>query len=353
MATTAGRFVSKTSTLQILTFFMLETTADDATFRIHATNLERGIILKNKAVVSAAGSICVEAQKFQDFISRFMGDTVAMTLKGDILEMTCGKSVVHLKGLDAADFPPIAVRDPNAKEEILSVDELQDVAARVAFAASSDPKVIDVRPLLGCVFFRGKAAEATDSFIVATAKFDGMDDALVPAASIIEAGKVFKSAKVLKGISTPGRITFVSDSALMSCTLIAGTFPDISAIYPKKISVTAKINKAEVLNAISQIMVVASDERVSKKIQFTFDDVFGTLNLFTHDEISGDVKIDIEAEIKGKAIMVCLNGDYIRQAIERSIPEDVEIKMNGPELPVEISDGPDWRVVMMPMRGGF
>ena len=138
-----SRAVSTRSTLPVLSNVLIAT--DEGRLRLSATNLELGITCWIGAKVHEEGSTTVPARTITELVSTLTDKQVDMTLsvRTQTLNVVCGASNTDLKCIDAQEFPPMPVPDPEQGLE-LNVADLREMIQQVAFAASSD----EARPIL-------------------------------------------------------------------------------------------------------------------------------------------------------------------------------------------------------------
>lgn len=187
---------------------------------------------------------------------------------------------------------------------------LLKAASRVWFSASTE----EARPVLQAVQFNGRVA-ATDGFRIAVlpVSFEGVH-ALIPAAILRLAWKLFRGGDVLVKVS--GIRFSISDGiTTLHTNLIEGKFPDVDVIIPKKAKLVIELDAVELQRAM-QVMLAC---------QKANDDV-----PICHFEIiqdnHGDIQIAGTTKRGGEyAISVNLRGSLITQDPEFKFPFNIAV----------------------------
>jgi len=132
-----SRAVAARSTLPVLGNILLAT--ENGRLRLSATNLELGITCWVGAKIEEEGSTTVPAKTFVDLVNTLPPDHVNMdlTVRTQTLNLVCGRTQAHLKGIDAQEFPLIPAADLENSLE-LNVEDFKEMINQVAFAAATD-----------------------------------------------------------------------------------------------------------------------------------------------------------------------------------------------------------------------
>ncbi|HOW92406.1 MAG TPA: DNA polymerase III subunit beta, partial [Anaerolineaceae bacterium] len=262
-----SRAVSPRSTLPVLANVLLAT--DEGRLRLSATNLELGITCWIPAHIDEEGSITLPARTFVDLVGTFPPDNVVMSLdeRTQTINLVCNASVHDIKGIDAQDFPPMPVVDPEEGIE-LNLADFKDMIQQVAFAASTD----EARPVLQGVKMdvvdNVITLAATDGFRISVRK-EALSSPvsqdisiIIPARAMNELARIFSDVdKAVRMIVPSGRgqvIFRLKDAELVS-QLIDGNFPDYKAIIPKSAKTKTIISTPAFLKACKQAEVIARE----------------------------------------------------------------------------------------------
>ena len=161
-----SRAVAARSTLPVLGNILLAT--DNGRLRLSATNLELSITCWIGAKIEEDGSTTVPAKTLVDLVNTLPQDKVELSLvvRTQTVNLSCGRIHANLKGIDAQEFPIVALADLDAAIQ-LNVEDLQEMIDHVIFAVATD----DARPLLTGVLVKIDGGEvilaASDGFRLA------------------------------------------------------------------------------------------------------------------------------------------------------------------------------------------
>ena len=268
-----SRAVSPRSTLPVLSNVLLAT--DEGRLRLSATNLELGITCWIPAKIEEEGSITIPARTIVDLVGTFPPDNVVLALDEhtQTLNLVCNASVHDIKGIDAQDFPPMPVYDPEEGVE-LNLADFKDMIQQVAFAASAD----EARPVLQGVKMEVVDNQitlaATDGFRISVRKENLSSPVpqeisiIIPARAMNELARIFSDVdKSVHMIVPPSRgqvIFHLKDAELVS-QLIDGNFPDYRAIIPKSAQLEKLNIDLEGKKEVEEDVVAYTDE--SEKVE--------------------------------------------------------------------------------------
>src|SRR4029079_3981055 len=113
--------------------------------KLSATNLELGITCWIGDKIEEEGSTTVPAKTLVDLVNTLPQDKVELdlTLRTQTLNLACGRTQAHIKGIDAQEFPLVPSADLDHAPE-LNVEDFKDMINQVVFAAATD----EARPIL-------------------------------------------------------------------------------------------------------------------------------------------------------------------------------------------------------------
>ena len=132
-----SRAVAARSTLPVLGNILMAT--DNGRLKLSATNLELGITCWIGAKIEEEGATTVPAKTLVDLVNTLPQDKVELdlTLRTQTLNLSCGRTQAHIKGIDAQEFPLIPPADLDHALE-LNVEDFKEMINQVAFAAATD-----------------------------------------------------------------------------------------------------------------------------------------------------------------------------------------------------------------------
>jgi len=122
---TVSRAVSSRASLPVLANVLLRT--ENAGLKLTATNLEIGISSWVPGKVEAEGEITVPAKLITDLVSSLPNQRIDLVLsaKDRTLKLTCAGNRSSIKGIEADEFPVVAVTGENPTTAV-AAGELRD-----------------------------------------------------------------------------------------------------------------------------------------------------------------------------------------------------------------------------------
>jgi len=358
-----SRAVSPRSTLPVLANVLLAT--DEGRLRLSATNLELGITCWIPAHIDEEGSVTLPARTFVDLVGTFPPDNVVMSLdeRTQTINLVCNASIHDIKGIDAQDFPPMPVVDPEEGIE-LNLADFKDMIQQVAFAASTD----EARPVLQGVKMdvadNGITLAATDGFRISVRKESLSSPVaqdisiIIPARAMNELARIFSDVdKAVRMIVPSGRgqvIFRLKDAELVS-QLIDGNFPDYKAIIPKSAKTKTIISTPAFLKACKQAEVIAREgNNIIRLDILPGEDGPGKVEINSQTEETGKSDISVEANIEGSGLLIAFNVRFLREVLDVIHSPNVALETNANNSPgvIRPMGDEDFVHVIMPMHLG-
>ena len=358
-----SRAVSPRSTLPVLANVLLAT--DEGRLRLSATNLELGITCWIPAHIDEEGSVTLPARTFVDLVGTFPPDNVVMSLdeRTQTINLVCNASIHDIKGIDAHDFPPMPVVDPEEGIE-LNLADFKDMIQQVAFAASTD----EARPVLQGVKMdvvdNVITLAATDGFRISVRK-EALSSPvsqdisiIIPARAMNELARIFSDVdKAVRMIVPSGRgqvIFRLKDAELVS-QLIDGNFPDYKAIIPKSAKTKTIISTPAFLKACKQAEVIAREgNNIIRLDILPGEDGPGKVEINSQTEETGKSDISVEANIEGSGLLIAFNVRFLREVLDVIHSPNVALETNANNSPgvIRPMGDEDFVHVIMPMHLG-
>ncbi|MEL7589993.1 MAG: DNA polymerase III subunit beta [Anaerolineaceae bacterium] len=358
-----SRAVSPRSTLPVLANVLLAT--DEGRLRLSATNLELGITCWIPGHIDEEGSVTVPARTFVDLVGTFPPDNVNLSLdeRTQTLNLVCNASVHDIKGIDAQDFPPMPVINPEEGFE-LNLADFKEMIQQVAFAASTD----EARPVLQGVKMDVVENEitlaATDGFRISVRKETLSSpipqdiSIIIPARAMNELARIFSDVDKSVRMVVPdrrGQVIFRLKDAELVSQLIDGNFPDYKAIIPKSAKTKTIISTAAFLKACKQAEVIAREGNNIVRLDIIpVEDGPGKVEINATTEETGKSDISVEANIEGSGLLIAFNVHFLVQVLDVVRSPNVALETNANNSPglIRPMGDEDYVHVIMPMHLG-
>lgn len=358
-----SRSVDTKRLLPILTNILL--TTEDGNLRLSATNLELGINHRIPADIIEEGSITVPAKTMIDLVNTLPNDVVHLELNKttSTLVIRCVQIVTDIKGMDAEDFPPMPVFNPD-EAIVFDLPELKKMIQQVAYAAATD----ETRPTLQGIFLNVEKDKltlvATDGYRIAKRSQNLKSDtgvtlsAIIPARALIEVNRIPGDATnlVYMNLATgKNQVIFHQEHVDIASQLIAGTYIDYKAIIPKTFKTDTIVSTAALQKACTQAMVYARDNKflTNFSIKPGENENDGLILINAAAEETGTYDNQIAANITGDAISIAFNVRFLRDVLDVIGSSQIMLRTNtnvSPSLITPLDDEEDFQYVLMPMN---
>ena len=333
---TVGRAVASRSTLPITQNVLLR--SDQGMLMLSATNLEIAITTWIGAMIEEEGAITVPHRLLADLVSSMPSDRVDLDLPGSgdddapvagtVLHMTCGRSVTHINGAAARDFPPV----PRVDEGMAASIEpgiLRSGIGMVAFSAASD----ESRPVLTGVELKlhedQMVMAAADGFRLAVfnerlpRSVDEEIKVIVPARTMQEVQRLAgeQSSPVRITLSPEkGQVMFRLEHVEVVSQLLQGSFPNYEQLIPDRYETRAVMEVDDLKRATDTAAVFARDGSNIVRLEMAPQEdggEGGQLKVSARSEEVGDNlnELDIET-LDGADAKIAFNVRYLRDIVQ-------------------------------------
>ena len=367
---TVGRAVANRSTLPITQNVLLKT--DQGMLMLSATNLEIAITTWIGAMIEEEGAITVPHRLLADLVNSLPSDRIDLDLQGpdedgvatggSVLHLSCGRSVTHMNGADAADFPPVPKVDSGLSTEI-DPSIMRTGIALVAFSAASD----ESRPVLTGVELKlhesSVVMAAADGFRLAVyssqiaQQMEEEVKVIVPARTMLEVQRLVsdQSAPIRITLSPEGgQVMFKFENVELVSQLLQGTFPNYDQLIPERYETRAVMELDDLKRATQSAAVFARDGSniVRLEMQPAESSEGGLLKVSARSEEVGDNldELDIE-QMEGQDAKIAFNVRYLQEIVNVLGRGKVAIEVTNSSSPgvFRSADSDSYVHVVMPM----
>jgi len=358
-----SRAVAARSTLPVLGNILLAT--EDGRLRLSATNRELALTCWVGAKIEEEGSVTVPAKTFVDLVNTLPQDMVSLNLitRTQTVNLSCGRTQAHIKGIDAQEFPFIPSADlDNALQ--LNVDDFREMINQVTFAAATD----EARPILTGVLAKIEGGQmtlaASDGFRIAvrnahlSSPANEPVNAIIPARALMELGRVITADEpvYMSLLSARGQVVFHHGSVEVVSQLIEGTFPDYTAIIPKSYLTRTVLPTEEFRKACktSDIFAREAAHTARLKIKPGGDLTPGHMTISATSAETGDNVAEMDATVDGQGLEIAFNVKYLADALNVIETPNVALETATATSPglLRPVGREDYLYVVMPMHIG-
>jgi len=358
----AGSVVLQRTPKPVLTCVKLIANKDKGgnTLTIVATDMELALQYTMTQVdIATAGVALIPAGKLSEIVNNSPDDTLTLEATADSTIIKGSDAQYKVFGYNAEEYPPVSGFEGEADLSV-TAGTLKNLLDRTRFAAAREM----TRYAINGVLFERKGKKlllvATDGHRLAQTKDDALDagsgkdvSAVVPIKAINLIDRLltdpeqtvslqFKENKVYVQVSSETGGT----SAILSSSLVEGTFPPYSDVIPKDSDKKVALARERFASAVRRAALLTNEE--SKGVRLAF--AAGTLTISSRAAEMGEAKIEMPVEYAGETIEIGFNPVYLLDALKVADTEQVTFEMKTPNKPGLLKGGPGFLYVVMPVN---
>lgn len=352
----------KKSAMPVLTNVLIASDGSGA-LRLAATDLLIAISSTCPAEVRKGGSVALPARSLFDMVKALPEGEVQVSIAPNYsARVVGGRRKFDLVGMPGEDFPTLPSAGRTELRQI-PAEALIDLIHFTSFSMSQD----DTRPHLAGALFEAEGASlrmvTTDGHRLSKAEKQVEEQnenklsILIPQKGIMELRRLLDEIRAEKkaegmgtvGMGRSGSNLFVQrDGTVIAVKLVDATFPPYSQVIPGSSERKARVARAELLDALRAVSVVASDRTSGVKLQFSK----ARLIISSENPDLGAGQDEMAVELDGTDLTVGFNSKYLIDVLSALPSEDVSIELSGELDPgvIRMPEVNDFVGVIMPMR---
>lgn len=352
----ASAVADRKSTMPILANVCLR--ADDRGLTIAATDLNVTAITTIPLIGSKPGGLTVNAKTLADIVANAPpGDVALERVENSFLSVKAtkagGKKLEHrIVGLPDRDFPKV----PDHREatfcevDAVALDELID---RTFLSICQD----ETRFHLCGILFESNGATArmvaTDGHRLSKAdrKLTGpvlSQGVIIPKLGAIQLRKILDGATAVRLAVRLPYLFVEREGSLLAVKLIDAQFPPYNQVIPGDPKTSAIVEREALADAVDRCGLMTSEVR-GIRLTISADGIA----LASDNPDLGDVREELDAEVRGPDITIGCAAKYLRDALGVLACDQVSIDCTDPLAPIAIrpvASTDDYVGVVMPMR---
>jgi len=338
----AQPFLEKKDLTQITSHLYFEATASN-TLTVKATDFEIGLVIEAGSInVTEPGMATANGKKLLDIVRILNDDTIHLSTKESVLDITQGNSDFQLPMYEAKEYPAFADVSNKPSVEIDSALLINSLKKITPAADTNNPKfelngaLIDIKKeLINFV--------ATDTRRLAIISIPQQNDSelalIIPKKAIIEIQKLFTSNIDIYYDTT--HLLIKSDQYTFFTKLINGKFPDYNRIIPASTNFNLTLPKADFINAIKQITTISNDLKLTlEPDRIHFESLSDENNRAT-------TEIAVQTGISDPFVLA-VNSRYILDFLGQIEQSSFTMGLNEPNLPFMLQEE-QFKTIVMPI----
>lgn len=347
--------VAKSDYLPVLGNILLS--ASDSHLNFSATDLEVRIDCRRPAQIERSGATTVPARLFTDFVNTLDSDDVHLEvfMNGDKIAVVSEPHHATINCLPADEFPSHSLHPLNPLTIPVSI--LHPMLKRALVAVASD----EARPILGGVSFEfdghSLTLAAADGYRLSVCR--AVLEAEPPESrQVIASGRALAILeRLIKSADDDAAVemTFDDSQALfrlpdtnLTCSLVAGRFPNYNQIFPKKYDTHAVVETAGLLHACRTASIFARS--LAGIVRLTIEN--GRIVISTPSSDLGDSESVVVAHIEGNPIDIAFNVKFLLDALQVVGSAQIALETTSSSNPGVVTPiaGDDFTYVIMPVH---
>lgn len=345
--------VERRSTMPILANLLMQVSRGQ--LALTATDLEVQMVATTTAAGAVDGATTVPARKFFEIVRALPdGATVSLTLSGDRLNVSAGRSRYTLACLAADDYP--ASDELEVVERVrLKERDLKAVMDQTSFAMAQQDVRFYLNGLLLDVDGTVLRAVATDGHRLAVAETAVESGAQVRKQLILPRKGVLELSRLLETGESDieleiGRthLRVRRDGLAFSSKLIDGRFPDYEAVIPLGADKEVRVNRDELRSSLQRAVILSNEKYRGVRLEFSP----GVMRVVAHNPEQEEAVEELEAQTQIDALSVGFNASYVLDALGALSGDEVLLLLRDAGSSVLLRELGDSKVrhVVMPMR---
>jgi DNA polymerase-3 subunit beta len=349
------------SSVPILACVKIETGKDH--IKVIGTDLFAGILIEVPATVYMDGATVLAPKQLINVLNVQPCKEVEIELDEDTAIMRCPGHIssIRLKTIPAEEYPQIwdglNERIKSGQTFQLSGDILQEIIAKVAYAADADLSYS--QPILSGVYLETSpklVAVGCDVHRLSIRTFSLSDlpqvKVIIPVSELKKAGKVFKKHDISMTFDQASeRIYFVANGITYLSRTITGNYlgydRPISDIMRNR-TIEFTISRSALLGAVEQIIAITPKKVIGiAGLKFTADTLQVTA-IDSDDECS--VTLPIHTYYWSETPDTLFNANYLKDCLLSYTCETIILRTQGGLYPLMVESNPDHQCCIWPVK---
>jgi DNA polymerase-3 subunit beta len=338
--------------IPILSHLLIEAGHGKITMR--ATDLDLTITTECEAYVREPGSICLPARKLMEIVKSLSNGEIEIVIN-DLFhaKISSNGSRFKLHGASAENFPDAEERPGECAEAPAEI--FSRFIHRVIHAASSEETRYALNGAKLEISGERIRMVATDGHRLALVeregKFARTIDSIVPKKTLAELAKLCAAGdETLRIGKTDNRIYFKVGKREIISRLLAGQYPDYSAVLPKENHNRFTVCRETILPAIKRVALMAGDRNRAIKLEIGA----GEMRVSSASSEIGEASETVPIDYAGAAIITGFNAVYLSDFFNAADEDEILFEFKDGESPAQLSGAAVSQdrsiAVVMPLR---
>jgi DNA polymerase III subunit beta len=342
------------TTMPILSMVLIRAESSGVTFS--ATDLDISVTSRVGGTVDGEGSVAAPAKKIAEIVKSLSGETATMTVDGDKLTITCGRSRFSVNGRPADDFPKLPKQESKTELAIES-GLLGRLIHKTVYAVSNDL----TRPALCGVLWEidrsGLSMISTDGHRLAKVEAKiplgavQKTEVIVPPKAMSTFRAYAEKEEGIKIAVGENSISFEMEDVSIYSRLLEGPFPNYQKVIPAKNTKELVVSRDSLSAATKRVSILS--DALTHQVVFSLDAGKLTLHVTTQD--LGEAREELEATWSEEPMEIGYNAAYVQDILRTIDGEEISFQLDRPDnaalvAPVEQKGDLKQLCIIMPLR---
>jgi len=333
-------------------------TAADGMLTLAATDLEVGLHLGVEQVdVQEDGLALIPADKLAQIVRSSDDPTLTIETDDHTVHIRGSDSHFAIYGYDPKEAPNVRDFDEEAVDCQIDAGALHMLIHRTAFAAAAEHSRYAINGILFDREEKQLRLVATDGRRLAVARgqclsASGKKSCIIPTKALGLIGKLLRDPEsavsvVIEENQAMFRIGQGAGAAVLSSTLVEGTFPPFEDVVPKDQDKRVTFDVDVLSSAIRRAALLTNEESKGVRLSFAPD----MLTLTSRAPEMGEAEIQIHLEkYDGEPLEIGFNPGFITDALKVIDGGDVIVELKAANKPGVLRTGNEFTYVVMPVN---
>lgn len=335
----------------ILAHILIEATEENII--LTATDFNIGIITVIPVKPAIVGSITVPAKKLAEIIRELPeSEEISVSVKkNNIINIECANSNFKIMGMGEEEFSkPPEFKDKNYVA--LKQPKMKTMLRRTSFATGHD----EIRHVLNGILFvlkptclrlvatDGRCLAMTEEKMQLPKTLEGKF--ILPSKAVNELDRILGEDGDVRMHVTEKQVMFDTGTTKLVSRLIEGEFPNYERVIPEETKDKIVISRQALLAAIKRVALFTSPDSMFVR----FDAAKDKMVLSKSDPHTGEARVEVEAQYKGKELSIGFNPDYLVSLLKNVDQETIAMELVDAEKPGVVRIADEYVYVVMPRQ---
>jgi DNA polymerase-3 subunit beta len=326
--------------------------------QLYATDLEVGInYVVSEVQIEQEGQVVLPVDRLVAIVRESAEDVLALQARSGSCEIIGADSHFTIYSQEPTDYPVVPTFEGKGDINI-ALTVLQGGVEQCLFATAKESSRYAINGVLWEITGKRLLLVATDgrrlarsrvSLLSAPEESIAAQQLIVPAKamSLLDKLPSHEKDKVAAKLVN-NQILLSCANAVISSSLVEGSFPKYEDIIPSDYSKKLKLSTEGVLSAVRRAALLTSEE--SRGIKLSISE--GSLVFSARAPEAGDAEVNMAIDYKGELIDVGFNPQFLIDALRVIRTPEFEMELGEADRPGVIKSGSDFLYVLMPINLG-